>query len=249
MRRRYWLPAAALLLCGLLVSFFSFAYRFTGILLCLLAVLIAVFGLIDAGKRRFPRATRWVCRILIVCLVLVGVAATATGICIGTRIDGSENPSAEFAVVLGAGVNGSVPSQALRERLLAAERYLAQYPDAIVILSGGQGNNESITEARCMFDWLTARGADPARLRMEETATDTAQNISCSLALIESEFGVRPERIAVISSEYHLLRAGLLADRAGVEALCYPARTGNRIYFCQMFVREICGVWAELLLG
>ena len=53
----------------------------------------------------------------------------------------------------------------------------------------------------------------------------------------------------MISSEYHLLRASMLAKREGLEALGYPARTENPAYFVNMFVREICGVWVTLLFG
>ena len=154
---------------------------------------------------------------------------------------------AQWVVVLGAGVNGTVPSQALRERLEAAQDYLARYPEAIAVLSGAQGDGEAITEAQCMYDWLTARGVDPARLRMETKATTTEENLRCSLDLIEAETGTRPAQIAVISGEYHLLRAELLARRAGAEALGVPSYTHDRAFYCLMLAREVCGVWAALL--
>ena len=149
--------------------------------------------------------------------------------------------------MLGAGVNGTVPSQALRERLEAARDYLARYPEAVAVLSGAQGDGEAITEAQCMYDWLTARGVDPARLRMETKATTTEENLRCSLDLIEAETGTRPAQIAVISGEYHLLRAELLARRAGAEALGVPSYTHDRAFYCLMLAREVCGVWAALL--
>ena len=135
----------------------------------------------------------------------------------------------------------------LRERLEAAQDYLARYPEAIAVLSGAQGDGEAITEAQCMYDWLTARGVDPARLRMETKATTTEENLRCSLDLIEAETGTRPAQIAVISGEYHLLRAELLARRAGAEALGVPSYTHDRAFYCLMLAREVCGVWAALL--
>ena len=149
--------------------------------------------------------------------------------------------------MLGAGVNGTVPSQALRERLEAARDYLARYPEAVAVLSGAQGDGEAITEAQCMYDWLTARGVEPARLRMETKATTTEENLRCSLDLIEAETGTRPAQIAVISGEYHLLRAELLARRAGAEALGVPSYTHDRAFYCLMLAREVCGVWFTLL--
>ena len=149
--------------------------------------------------------------------------------------------------MLGAGVNGTVPSQALRERLEAAQDYLARYPEAVAVLSGAQGDGEAITEAQCMYDWLTARGVEPARLRLETKATTTEENLRCSLDLIEAETGTRPAQIAVISGEYHLLRAELLARRAGAKALGVPSYTHDRAFYCLMLAREVCGVWAALL--
>ena len=185
------------------------------------------------------------CVPFVVCLGLVLAAGTAGWVVSAGH--GADDPEAQWVVVLGAGVNGTVPSQALRERLEAARDYLARYPEAVAVLSGAQGDGESITEARCMYDWLTARGVDPARLRLETKATTTEENLRCSLDLIEAETGTRPAQIAVISGEYHLLRAELLARRAGTEALGVPSYTHDRAFYCLMLAREVCGVWAALL--
>lgn len=247
MRVRYWLPAAALLGLGLLTYFCSYAYQFAGLTLCAIAVVFAVFGLAEALKPRLPRTAKWTKRILTGGLALVLLLAVGTGIRLGISMQGADDPEADFVVVLGAGVNGTAPSQSLRERLEAALTYLERYPDAILILSGGQGDQEHITEAECMYRWLMERGADPTRLRKEENATSTEENITFSLALIEAEFGMRPKTLGVISAEYHLLRASLLAKKAGVETVCFPSRTQNRLFFCTMFLREIAGVWYTLV--
>lgn len=247
MRRRFWIPAALLAAVGLALFFKSYSYRFAGFLLCLAAAAAVVFGTVDALKTRFPRAMRWMNRVLLAGLAVFLLLAAATGVWLGQNMQGAAEPAADYAIVLGAGVDGTTPSQALAERLRAAKTYLERYPNAILILSGGQGDYENISEAQCMYDWLTARGVDPARLRREDRASTTAENLAFSLDLIEAETGVRPERIGVISAEYHLLRASLIADSEDVEALCYPARTQNRVFFCNMFLREIFGIWYTLL--
>lgn len=208
---------------------------------------VLAFGIVDALRGRFPRFSRWATRLglILVCLGLLLAAGTAGWVVSAGR--GAADPEAQWVVVLGAGVNGTVPSQALRERLEAAQDYLARYPEAIAVLSGAQGDGEAITEAQCMYDWLTARGVDPARLRMETKATTTEENLRCSLDLIEAETGTRPAQIAVVSGEYHLLRAELLARRAGAEALGVPSYTHDRAFYCLMLAREVCGVWAALL--
>ena len=94
-----------------------------------------------------------------------------------------------------------------------------------------------------MYDWLVKRGVPASRLRMEDKATSTEENIALSMALIEAEFGMRPETVCIISSEYHLLRASMIAEDVAVNALLYPAETQNKLFFCNMFLREIFGIW------
>ena len=100
-----------------------------------------------------------------------------------------------------------------------------------------------------MYDWLTENGIDPGRLRKEEQATTTEENIRNSLDLLEQETGTRPGTVAVVSSAYHLRRASLLARREGLTMLGVPASTRNPFFFCNMFLREICGVWYTLVFG
>lgn len=100
-----------------------------------------------------------------------------------------------------------------------------------------------------MFDWLTARGIAPERLLREEASTSTQENLRFSLDVIEADSGARPERIAVVSSEYHLCRAELYAEQLGVTALGVPAHTSWLSLRINYQVREIFGVWVALLRG
>lgn len=247
MKRRYWLPAALLLGVGVILYFRTAFYGFLGFLFCALGAAVAVFGAVDALKPRFPRAMRVLRWILRGAATLVLLAALGTAIWVGVVSDGADDPEAEFVIVLGAGVNGTEPSQSLYERLCAARDYLQAYPDAIAVLSGGQGGGEDISEAECMYRWLVAAGISGDRLRKEEYATSTEENLTFSLALLEDEFGARPQTVAVVSNEYHLLRASLLARDESLRTLGVPARTRNRFYFAQMLLREICGVWYTLI--
>lgn len=255
MKRRYWISASVALVLGVFVWRCVYAFEFTGLCLCGLAVVCLVFGAVDLLRRSHPRAGKHLSRVLWVCVTLALAVTGLTAVWIGVYAKGSDAPEADYLIVLGAGVNGTQPSQALYERLCAARDYLNAYPDAVAILSGGQGANEDISEAECMHRWLTAAGISERRLRKEDRATSTEENLAFSLALIEEETGQRPEKIAVVSNEYHLLRAALWArslpvsSETPIETLGVPARTRDRIYFCQMLLRETCGVWYALLLS
>ncbi len=236
-RKRYWIIAGTEFVLGLFFYYLVYAYQFTGLLLMGLAALTMVFGVLNLVKRTIFRT------ILIALLVVGSVMAVITGSQILKSSKGSPDPRADYAVVLGAGVNGTEPSASLRERIQAAKTYAETYPEAILILSGSQGPNEGISEAQCMYDKLTEAGISPSRLYIEDRAEDTEQNIRFSLELIEREFGEVPDSVCIISSEYHLLRAGKHGEALGITPLLYPARTENRLYFCNMFLREIVAIW------
>ena len=155
----------------------------------------------------------------------------------------------DYVVVLGAGVNGTRPSLSLQERIDAAYDYLVAYPDPVCIVSGGQGNGENITEAQCMYNELTAMGIETDRIWLEQRATNTRDNIRFSLDIIEEETGTRPDRIGLVSSEYHLYRAGLFARSENVIANGIPAKTSWVTLRINYFLREIVAVWYYTLLG
>ena len=81
------------------------------------------------------------------------------------------------AIVLGCIVNGDKPGIFLKGRINAAYKYLNENPNAIAILSGGQGNGENISEAQCMFNTLTEMGIDESRLLIEDKSTSTSENL------------------------------------------------------------------------
>ena len=131
----------------------------------------------------------------------------------------------DAVIVLGAGVNGETPSAALWSRIRAAEDYLEIHPDVPVVLSGGQGAGEAISEAEAMRRALWKEdGAENARLLLEERSTNTAENFRFSKALLE-ERGLDTGRatIAVVTNDFHCFRAHMIARRQGLKTIDVPA--------------------------
>lgn len=188
-------------------------------------------------------------KIICILLILGIVAAAITAGFILSAAHPSELPGCDYVVVLGAGVRGTVPSLALRERVNAAYDYLTANPQAIAVLSGGQGPGEDITEAACIYRELNQMGIDPTRLLMEDKATSTIENLRFSLDLLEAEAGARPSEIAIVSSEYHIFRSCLFAKSLGLEAVGVPARTSWFTLRLNYYLREIVAVWKYLVLG
>ena len=126
-------------------------------------------------------------------------------------------------IVLGAGVNGTTPSLTLRTRLEAAAEYLREHPEIPVVLSGGQGPGEDITEAQAMFTALTASGISPERLILEEQSTSTEENLMFSQRLLE-ELGVSAnDPIGLVTNDFHQFRAQLIAGQEGMTVFGIPA--------------------------
>lgn len=155
----------------------------------------------------------------IVCLAGIEAAVVFRG-----EADNSAIP-VDAVIVLGAGVNGETPSAALWSRIRAAEDYLEIHPDVPVVLSGGQGAGEAISEAEAMRRALWKEdGAENARLLLEERSTNTAENFRFSKALLE-ERGLDTETatIAVVTNDFHCFRAHMIARRQGLKTIDVPA--------------------------
>lgn len=243
---KLYLIAAALLVILAFVLMIVPGYQFS-ITLCFAfaALLVLMYYL-----RKFPTPlTAGIFKIICILLILGIIAATVTGGFILSAAHPGELPACDYIVVLGAGVRGTTPSLSLRERLGAAYDYLTAHPDAVAVLSGGQGPGEEITEAACMYRELTEMGIDGSRLLLEENSSTTMENLTFSMDVLETETGARPEKIGIVSSEYHMFRAKLFAKELGLEAVGIPARTSWITLRLNYYLREIVAVWKYFVLG
>lgn len=224
-------------------------HSFLGLICIGIAGVITCYYLIAMIKRKYFTAGK-ILTIAVTTILIFGILAFCGAEVLVLKASlGNPETACEYIVILGAKVNGTQPSISLSDRLQAAEEYLTAHPDTIAILSGGQGANEGISEAKCMYDWLTAAGIDNDRLWLEDKASSTWENLTFSLALIEAKTGNRPEKIGILSSEYHLYRASLFAKDCGVEAVGIPAATSWFSIRVNYFLREAAGVWHYLILG
>lgn len=152
--------------------------------------------------------------------------------------------SCDYVIVLGAQVRGTRVSRALKQRLDRAAEYLAEHPETTVIVSGGQGSGEDITEAEAMETYLVQAGIEPERIWKEEKSVNTVQNIRFSRAMIEEENPV----IGVVSNDFHVFRAVHIAKSQGIEAQGLPAPT-EPFMRPHYMMREGIALVKDLLLG
>ncbi len=240
---------AALLAAGGIVCIVlrSFGMRFSGFLCAGVAVLLLLSVLLGRLKEAGPfwRVLRGV---FYACILvgLVGFGVLEAQILSAAH---SAPERADAVIVLGAGVNGTEPSLALRTRLDAAAEYAAAYPDVPIVLTGGQGYGEEITEAECMRRYLTDHGVDESRLLLESEAASTEENFRLSKAVL-AEAGYTPEdmTLAVVSNDFHLYRAELLARREGLRTVGVGAPLPWRHLEINYTIREAFALMKAYLL-
>jgi uncharacterized SAM-binding protein YcdF (DUF218 family) len=162
-------------------------------------------------------------------------------------IHGNKKPSnnADYMIVLGAQVRGTIVTKALKERLDKSIEYLEENENTIVILSGGQGNGEDISEAQAMNDYLISKGIGQDRILKEDKSKNTNENIMFSKKLIK---GVN-KKVVIVSNGFHIYRATILAKKqeiGQVEGLGAP--TGD-ILVVSYYTREVFALLKDKVVG
>lgn len=130
--------------------------------------------------------------------------------------------SNEYAILLGAKVekNGE-PSLTLLYRLQEAEKYLKENAHVTIVVSGGQGGSEPISEAEAMYNYLVEAGIEEDRIIQEDKATSTYENLLYSIELLPDN----TKNVTIITSDFHCARAKMLAEKLGLEADFVEAKT------------------------
>lgn len=132
----------------------------------------------------------------------------------------------EVLIILGAGLNGDQLSWTLRERVDKGVGILAENPQMKVVVSGGQGPGEWISEAEAMARYLVGQGVAPERILKEERSTSTMENFRFSRLLLEQLAGFDPTKpVLVITSDFHIFRSKILAGRNGLNPVGVPCST------------------------
>jgi len=189
-------------------------------------------------------------RIALIALVgaaVIGCAALEGAIILGAHTEIRAQP--QVIVVLGAQVKGTDPSVLLRDRLDAALTAMEDYPEAMVVVSGGQGRDEGATEASVMRDYLVSRGADSGRIWLEDASHNTAENLRNTAALLKQrDYDLEETHLLVVSNGFHLFRARMLSARFGLDASTMAAPASDRLAGAIAAVREIPGAIKSFLL-
>lgn len=211
---------------------------------------ICLFGIFYTPAVQFIKqlCENRIYRILLIIILLIAFALTVLfiGTFISIAVNSADTSNGETTVItLGCRVRGDIPSLQLQARCRKTAEYLEANPNAVAILSGGQGPDENISEGECMYNLITEAGISPDRLFIENKSTSTDENISFSKKIIEgNNLG---KDIIVVTSEYHLMRAKMICRKNGLCANGIPA--SSSFYSLPTFyTREVFAVWAQWLM-
>lgn len=220
------------------------------------------------NKERIPR---WV-PVSVVTTCIAGMTVFAV-VCVlvFTGVAGADPRGLDYVIVLGPRVTEKADSSSMKRRLDKAMEYEEENPDTILVLSGGKGKGETVSEAMEMFLYLTYNGVSPEQLLLEEHSASTVENIAYSKLLIERDRRSKKQRegrpeflqgpgapelvpdkpleIGILTSNYHVYRAELTAARWGIENVSGIAADSDPVLFVHMCVRECASILKDRLMG
>ncbi len=148
-----------------------------------------------------------------------------------------KEPERGYIVALGCGLMpDGTATPLLKTRLDAAIRaYEAGGRQAKIIVSGGQGPNEVVSEARAMANYLLEQGVPESSILLEDASTTTEENLRYSLAIINERGGA--EKFTIATSDYHCLRAAMFARKLKMNVRCVGGHT-PAFFYPAAFFRE-----------
>lgn len=157
-----------------------------------------------------------------------------------------EKRNKDYLIVLGAGLSGDKVTPLLAGRIdKAIEFYNSQKEKGIkppkIIMSGGQGPDEVISEALAMKNYAVEMNIPEEDILMEDKSTNTKENLLFSTELIKKDSDKDNPEVLFITTNYHVLRAGILAKSLGLNYNGIGSKT-KFYFFVSAIIREYIGI-------
>lgn len=194
----FFLVAFALLLMLLGRRFFAFLFSLLGAAILFVALFTSTGAwALQMLEARYPRPE---IPANVACMIVLGGA---------------------FDLEVSAGRGGMEFNQSA-DRFIEAARLARLHPEAKILVSGGDGSfsGDYKGDADLAGDFFTAMGVDPARLIKDTTSRNTEENVADTKTLADQN-GLRD--CLLITSAYHMPRAKMLFDKAGLSVIPWPS--------------------------
>lgn len=231
---------------GFFVS--TFANFNLGVILCdLLGIFLLLWGLFyDKIQAKTSSGFLKVLK-RIICILLICETAFAAFLFLYGNID-NVTYKEDALIVLGAAVQGERVSNTLKLRLDKAVAYHKKNPRAIIVVSGGKGAQEDVTEAYAMEKYLVSAGVDKTKIIREDKAASTSENMRFSKEILDSLFKEMYETV-VVTNGFHVFRSVNIAKREGINPVRH-IHSGLEFYnIFPCYLRESLAVFKLWIAG
>lgn len=244
----------------------SFAAVWIVLAVCL-AIMAAVVRFYDRFREKIPLRLEVSAVTVAAALFVIFAAVEAV---MGFHFFSLRKESADYVIVLGAQVRGTELSRTLEYRLQKALAYAEVHPNTVLILSGGQGDDEDVSEASAMYEYLREHGVPEYQMIKEEQSHSTYENLVYSRAIINerevkrrtwirdlmaaSGYLVPPDdevtiRVGIITSNFHVCRAKGIAKKLGIANVSGIAAKSDPVLFVHFCVRECFAILKDKFVG
>lgn len=227
-----------ILYCGI-DSIFCYFWLFVAICLSLMGYVLHYI------KEKQIRIAKWFSRVVLGVLLIGIIGFTFVE---GTIIYyANQQPSQEvdYLIVLGAQVRGTTLTKSLTWRLETALNYLNEHKNTKVVVSGGQGVGEDISEASAMKSYLLEHGIKEDRIILEDQSTNTNENIQFSKQIL----GDGDYSVAIVTNGFHVYRAVGIADHNFQQQVEGLGAKSDPILLISYYVREVLAVTKDKIVG
>ncbi|MBF0787369.1 MULTISPECIES: YdcF family protein [unclassified Streptococcus] len=160
----------------------------------------------------------------------------------------------DYIIILGSGLMGDKVPPLLAQRLDKGFFYYEKFgKQPTIIVSGGQGKDEAISEAEAMSRYLLDKGLASDKLLLEKQSTTTLENLTFSRNLIGESPDTRP-RFLVVTNSFHSLRAGIYMRKLKLKGRSVGSKTAL-YYLPSAWIRETAGLflmywkWHAIIIG
>lgn len=243
-----------------LITLLGIIFTVYGLILCIMSnlnlgvLLVAAFGIFTLCTGVFYEKIKKltaikffkVCKMMLILLFCVELLLVLFIAIYGFSDD--VDYSEDAIIVLGAGIRGDKVTLPLKMRLDKAIEYHSENPEAMIVVTGGKGFQETVTEAYAMEKYLVQNNVDKSKIIKEDRATSTAENMMFSKELLD-EYFKENYSVAVVTNNFHVFRGVTIAKRAGFEKVSH-IHAGLQWYnLMPCFLRESLAVIKMLILG
>lgn len=258
---------------GVIVCYSGPSTSFAPIWLVLSACLFIIATVVHFYDRFRDRISLRLEVSAVTALTAIFVVFVCVEIAMGVNFFSLDKQSADYVIVLGAQVRGKALSRTLEYRLEKALEYARVHPNTVLVLSGGQGAGEEMTEAEAMYEYLKAHGIPESQMLLEEQSASTYENLVYSKLLIQEREAKRRQtirdvmaasgylsppdeevsiRVGIITSNFHVLRAKAIARKTGIPGITGItgiAAKSDPVLFLHFSVRECFAILKDKFVG